>query len=98
MCIRDRCKEIYFHLKRKGVETKGPQDIPKELLIRLEGESYDRFVIFLNGLNPKKLTQWELDFGNSMKERLPKYDNHFLLSKKQLEIMRKLYKKNDQND
>jgi len=33
-----------------------------------------------------------------MKERLPKYDNHFLLSKKQLEIMRKLYKKNDQND
>jgi DNA polymerase III epsilon subunit-like protein len=92
------CKEIYFHLKRKGVETKGPQDIPKELLVRLEGESYDRFVIFLNGLNPKKLTQWELDFGNSMRERLSKFDNHFLLSNKQLEILRKLYKKNDQND
>tara|TARA_R100001377_G_scaffold24356_1_gene13166 strand:- start:2276 stop:3073 length:798 start_codon:yes stop_codon:yes gene_type:complete len=92
------CKEIYFHLKRKGVETKGPQDIPKELLVRLEGESYDRFVIFLNGLNAKKLTQWELDFGNSMRERLTKFDNHFLLSNKQLEILRKLYKKNDQND
>ena len=92
------CKEIYFHLKRKGIETKGPQDIPKELLVRLEGESYNRFVIFLNGLNPKKLTQWELDFGNSMRERLSKYDNHFLLSQKQLEILRKLYKKNDQND
>ena len=92
------CKEIYFHLLRKGVETKGPQDIPKELLVRLEGESYDRFVIFLNGLNPKKLNQWELDFGNSMKERLSKFDNHFLLSKKQLEILRKLYAKNDQND
>jgi DNA polymerase III subunit epsilon len=92
------CKEIYFHLLRKGVEPKGPQDIPKELLVRLEGESYDKFVIFLNGLNPKKLNQWELDFGNSMKERLSKFDNHFLLSKKQLEILRKLYAKNDQND
>ena len=59
---------------------------------------YDKFVIFLNGLNPKKLNQWELDFGNSMKERLSKFDNHFLLSKKQLEILRKLYAKNDQND
>jgi DNA polymerase III epsilon subunit-like protein len=92
------CRELYFHLKRKDVEIKGPQVIPTELLIKLEGESYDRFVIFLNGLNPKKLTQWELDFGNSMKERLPKFDNHFLLSNKQLEILRKLYKKNDQND
>jgi len=33
-----------------------------------------------------------------MKERLAKFDNHFLLSNKQLEILRKLYKKNDQND
>ena len=92
------CRELYFHLKRKDVEIKGPQVIPTELLIKLEGESYDRFVIFLNGLNPKKLTPWELEFGNSMKERLSKFDNHFLLSKKQLEILRKLYAKNDQND
>jgi len=60
------CKEIYFHLKRKGIETKGPQDIPKELLTRLEGESYNRFVIFLNGLNPKKI--------NSMGIRLWKFN------------------------
>jgi len=92
------CRELYFHMKRKGIEEVTHQAIPKELLIKLEGESYDRFVIFLNGLNPKKLTRWELDFGNSIRERLSKYDNHFLLSQKQLEILRKLYKKNDQND
>ena len=87
------CKELFYHLKRKGVELKGPQDIPKELLLRIDGERYKSLVKFLKEIDATKLNEWELDFCKSVIDKLDKYDEHILLSKKQHAVLRKIYGK-----
>ena len=87
------CRELFFHLKRKGIELKGPQDIPKELLLRIDGERYKSLVKFLKEIDATKLNEWELDFCKSVIDKLDKYDEHILLSKKQHSVLRKIYGK-----
>lgn len=87
------CKELYFHMKRLGVEPVSPQDIPKELLLRIEGKKYENLVKFLKEIDSTKLNEWELDFCKSVIDKLDKYDNHILLSQKQHNVLRKIYDK-----
>ncbi len=87
------CRELYFLLRRKAVLLKGPQDIPKELLKRIDGEKYKNLVKFLDGIDSTKLNEWENSFCQSVVEKLDKFDEHILLSTKQYETLRKIFKK-----
>ncbi len=87
------CRELYFLLRRKAVLLKGPQDIPKELLKRIDGEKYKNLVKFLDGIDSTKLNEWENNFCQSVVEKLDKFDEHILLSTKQYETLRKIFKK-----
>ena len=53
------CRELYFQLRRKGILLKGPQEIPKELLKRIDGEKYKNLVKFLNNIDSTKINEWE---------------------------------------
>jgi len=87
------CRELYFQLRRKGVLLKGPQNIPKELLKRIDGEKYKNLVNFLNNIDVTKINEWENNFCQSVIEKLDKYDEHILLSNKQYDTLRKIYSK-----
>jgi hypothetical protein len=87
------CRELYFQLRRKAILLKGPQDIPKELLKRIDGEKYKNLVKFLDGIDSTKLNEWENNFCQSVVEKLDKFDEHILLSTKQYETLRKIFKK-----
>jgi len=87
------CRELYFQLRRKAILLKGPQEIPKELLKRIDGEKYKNLVKFLDGIDSTKLNEWENNFCQSVVEKLDKFDEHILLSTKQYETLRKIFKK-----
>jgi len=87
------CRELYFQLRRKAILLKGPQDIPKELLKRIDGEKYKNLVNFLNNIDVTKINEWENSFCQSVIEKLDKYDEHILLSNKQYDTLRKIYSK-----
>ena len=87
------CRELYFQLRRKAVLLKSPQDIPKELLKRIDGEKYKNLVKFLMNIDSTKINEWENNFCQSVIEKLDKYDEHILLSTKQYDTLRKIYTK-----
>ena len=64
-----------------------------ELLKRIDGVQYKNLVKFLHAIDYTKLNQWEGDFCKSMIDKLDKYDEHILLSSKQHEVIRNIYKK-----
>lgn len=80
-------------MKRKDVELLKHQEIPKELLKRIDGQQYKNLVKFLHAIDYTKLNAWESDFCKSMIDKLDKYDEHILLSSKQHEVIRNIYKK-----
>ena len=85
------CRELYFHLRRKGILLQSHQEIPKELLKRIDGEKYKNLVKFLNNIDSTKLNDWENNFCQSVIEKLDKFDEHILLSIKQHDTLRKIY-------
>ena len=87
------CRELYFQLRRKAILLKGPQEIPKELLKRIDGEKYKNLVSFLNSIDSTKINDWENNFCQSVIEKLDKFDKHILLSNKQYETLRKIFQK-----
>mgnify|MGYP003115810361 FL=1 len=87
------CRELYFQLRRKAILLKGPQEIPKELLKRIDGEKYKNLVKFLLNIDSTKINEWENSFCQSVIEKLDKYDEHILLSSKQYDTLRKIYTK-----
>jgi len=90
------CRELYFHMKRKGIEGVTHQTIPKELLNRIEGDKYQNLINFLNTINKNKLNEWENNFCQSVIEKVNKNgDKHILLSDKQRATLRKIYTKHN---
>jgi len=87
------CREIYFHMLRQNVEPVEPREIPKELLLRIEGDKYKNLVKFLKDLDHTKLNEWEMDFCKSVIDKLDKFDEHILLSNKQHNVLKKIYGK-----
>jgi|TARA_R100001079_G_scaffold103694_1_gene69720 DNA polymerase III epsilon subunit-like protein len=87
------CRELYFQLRRKAVLLKGPQEIPKELLKRIDGEKYKNLVKFLNNIDSTKINEWENNFCQSVIEKLDRFDEYILLSNKQYETLKKIYQK-----
>ena len=87
------CRELYFHLRRKAVLLQTHQEIPKELLKRIDGEKYKNLVKFLNNIDSTKLNEWENNFCQSVIEKLDRFDEHILLSTKQYDTLRKIYTK-----
>jgi len=78
------------------IEKVSPRDIPNELLKRIEGDKYKNLVKFLNGMDKTKLNTWELDFCNSVIEKLNKSEEHILLSNKQHQVLVNIHKKHGQ--
>jgi len=89
------CRELYFHLKHKKIELLSHQEIPKELLKRIDGEKYKSLVKFLHAIDYEKLNQWEGDFCKSLIDKLDKFDEHILLSNKQHDVIRNIYTKHN---
>jgi len=90
------CRELYFHMKRMGIEGVTHQAIPKELLNRIEGDKYQNLINFLNTINKNKLNEWENNFCQSVIEKVNKNgDKHILLSDKQRATLRKIYTKHN---
>ena len=87
------CRELYFYLRRKGILLQSHQEIPKELLKRIDGEKYKNLVKFLNNIDSTKLNEWENNFCQSVIEKLDRFDEHILLSTKQYDTLRKIYTK-----
>ena len=56
-------------------------------------EKYKNLVKFLDGIDSTKLNEWENNFCQSVVEKLDKFDEHILLSTKQYETLRKIFKK-----
>jgi DNA polymerase-3 subunit epsilon len=90
------CRMIYFHMINLKIEKVSPRDIPNELLKRIEGDKYKNLVKFLNGIDKTKLNTWELDFCNSVIEKLNKSEEHILLSNKQHQVLVNIHKKHGQ--
>jgi DNA polymerase III epsilon subunit-like protein len=90
------CRMIYFHMINLKIEKVSPRDIPNELLKRIEGDKYKNLVKFLNGMDKTKLNTWELDFCNSVIEKLNKSEEHILLSNKQHQVLVNIHKKHGQ--
>lgn len=87
------CREVYFHMIRTGVEPVAPREIPKELLLRIEGAKYKNLVKFLKEIDSTKLNEWELNFCKSVIDKLDKFDEHILLSNRQHATLKKIYGK-----
>jgi len=87
------CRELYFHLRRKGILIQTHQAIPRELLKRIDGEKYKNLVKFLHDIDSTKLNDWENSFCQSLIEKMDKFDEHILVSNKQYDVLKKIYAK-----
>jgi len=90
------CRNLYFNMIARGIKPVSPQIIPKELLLRIEGQKYKNLIKFLKNLKyNKNLNGWETNFCKSVIERLEQSDkDHVLLSTKQYRILKDIHKKN----
>ena len=90
------CRMIYFHMLNLKINKVSPQEIPTRLLKRIDGVKYKNLVKFLKEIDSTKLNDWELEFCNSVIEKLDKYDEHILLSNKQHQVLVNIHKKHGQ--
>jgi|TARA_Y100000296_G_scaffold27769_1_gene32441 DNA polymerase-3 subunit epsilon len=90
------CRNLYFNMIARKIEPVFPQIIPKELLLRIEGQKYQNLIKFLKNIkHNKNLNGWENNFCKSVIERLEKANlDHILLSTKQYRILKDIHRKN----
>jgi len=90
------CRNLYFQMLARKIDPIAPQTIPKDLLLRIEGQKYKNLIKFLKNLkHSKNLNGWETNFCKSVVERLEQSDqDHILLSNKQYRILKDIHKKN----
>ena len=90
------CRMIYFHMMNLKIENVSPREIPNELLKKIEGEKYKNLTNFLKSMDTTKLNTWELEFCNSVIEKLNNSEEHILLSNKQHQVLVNIHKKHGQ--
>ena len=61
-----------------------------------QGEKYKNLTNFLKSMDTTKLNTWELEFCNSVIEKLNKSEEHILLSNKQHQVLVNIHKKHGQ--
>jgi hypothetical protein len=76
--------------------TRNFEELFNELLKKIEGEKYKNLTNFLKSMDTTKLNTWELEFCNSVIEKLNNSEEHILLSNKQHQVLVNIHKKHGQ--